>query len=336
MSVDAASWPDWNDASDPYPDEPRTADWYFQVCDLPPAKPVRWIAEGLVPSSDLTLLVASPKVGKSTFARYLAACVASGRRCLNRSVEQRPVLYIAAEDQQDPVTLHFERLGAAGPDVPLYLTPRRSAKGLTAEKLGDAIRIEGFGLVVVDTLQTVFPLSDGNDYGKTVADIKRLIDVAAETGCAIIATHHFNKGNGNGGAFIAPSHRIMGSQAIFGTIAQAIYLERNEDRMTMRAEGRYGEVPATTLHYDPATGTFDVGLPVRERVQEEARSLIVGRLDEAGEEGLPKSDLDKGRGSQEALKRMIDAGTAEEYDHKDGKGGRPKKYVRLLPQGGLA
>ncbi len=79
-----------------------------------PEDPAQWLVDGLLPESGFSLLVAKPKVGKTTFARNLALHVAQGQNFLGRKTQQGPVIYLALEEKRAEVRKHFRDMGATG------------------------------------------------------------------------------------------------------------------------------------------------------------------------------------------------------------------------------
>jgi hypothetical protein len=82
-----------------------------------------WVVENLLPSGGDSLLVAKPKVGKSTLARCLALAVARGNEFLGRKTSQGLVMYLALEEKRDEVRRHFEAMGGRDEPDPDFLCP---------------------------------------------------------------------------------------------------------------------------------------------------------------------------------------------------------------------
>src|SRR5207249_2577318 len=127
-----------------------------------PEDAVEWLVDGLLPESGFSLLVAKPKVGKTTLARNLALCVAQGRDFLNRKTQQGPVLYLALEEKRSEVRKHFQDMGAAGSEDIYIYAASAPADGLqqvraAAERLKPA-------LIIIDPLFRLTRVKDSNDY----------------------------------------------------------------------------------------------------------------------------------------------------------------------------
>jgi hypothetical protein len=58
-----------------------------------PEEQLDWLVEDQLPASGFSLLVAKPKVGKTTLARHLSLTVSRGHPFLGRSTQQGPVIY---------------------------------------------------------------------------------------------------------------------------------------------------------------------------------------------------------------------------------------------------
>lgn len=95
-----------------------------------PDEKVAWLVKDLLPAGGASVFVASPKVGKSTITRQVAASVLLGTDFLGRETKQGGVLYVAIQEQRGEVRKHFDLLGvpndgpwgARGEDCP---DPRR-------------------------------------------------------------------------------------------------------------------------------------------------------------------------------------------------------------------
>src|SRR5262249_17978219 len=85
-----------------------------------PDEQVRWLIGGRLLASGDSLLVAKPKVGKSTLARCLAKAVARGEDFLGFRTFQGAVLYLALEEKRSEVQRHFRAMGA-GHDDPVFI-----------------------------------------------------------------------------------------------------------------------------------------------------------------------------------------------------------------------
>jgi KaiC/GvpD/RAD55 family RecA-like ATPase len=86
-----------------------------------PDEPIDWILENRIPAGGIVLLAAPPKAGKSTLARELALCVATGSPFLGWSTTPGRVWYFAFQDKRKEIKRHFRRLGAARSPLELFI-----------------------------------------------------------------------------------------------------------------------------------------------------------------------------------------------------------------------
>jgi hypothetical protein len=169
----------------------------FAVRVLPPVwrmegGEMEWIIEGLLAAGSVTLLSGDSGIGKSTLALQLAGSVACGNPFLERSVKQRPVLYI---DRENPLFVVKERLHRL--HIPetrdlmiwgLWNDPQ--PEGPDAESVVKFC-LEEKPLVIFDAL-IAFHEGDeqsAQDTRKHMAKYRRL----AATGTAVIVLHNTGK-----------------------------------------------------------------------------------------------------------------------------------------------
>jgi RecA-family ATPase len=211
-----------------------------------PDEEIEWIVEGLLPSSGFSLMVAKPKVGKSTLARQLALAVSRGEPFLGRQTVKGAVLYVSLEEKRGEVRKHFRLMGADGTeDLGTYTgsTPKDAHEWITKE-----IERKKPVLVIIDTLFRFVPISDLNDYAKASAALTPLLELARSHAAHLMALHHARKSAGDG------TDATLGSTAIFGTVDTQISLKRTDARRTIDTIQRYGEdLETTVLNFDTET-----------------------------------------------------------------------------------
>lgn len=179
------------------------------LADVTPER-VEWLWEGRLPAGKLTVVDGDPGVGKSTLALGIAATISVGGRWFDGS--QAPlgdVLLLSGEDGlADTVR---PRLDAAGADSTRIhaLTGVRflhedGVRGERDPDLGDisaieaAIRANNVRLVIVDVLMAFLPRGVDSHKDQDVrAVLRRLKDLAEQTGAAVLLLRHLNKGGSN-------------------------------------------------------------------------------------------------------------------------------------------
>ena len=311
-----------------------------RVRDIPATESVGWLCEGILAVGEVTLLASRPKVGKSTLARNLAACVLEGRPFLGRETGRGPVLLANADEARGWVRECFVRLGAAEhPDlyaVDLPLPPGTPA--LTPESLFDTAKDAGARLVVVDTLRRCFHVKDMNDYGQVVDLMGRIQEGAREAECAVLVLHHTTK---RAGEHEDHSIGVMGSQGLFGTASILATLSRDERGAWLQTEGRYGRnLPKTLLEFDEDSMRFRAAgtegeireTERRQRVRETAeRVLEIVR----SSPGISHADLIAETGGStilcvEAIRELLSAGRIA----RDGQGRKGSPFTYRATEAG--
>lgn len=283
---------------------------------------VAWLVEGLLPSEGTSVLIAQPKVGKTTLVYWLARCVALGEPFLGRDVRQGTVVLLLAEGSKP---MHRGGLSRASlpKDAPVHVYADSFGVGLA--KIRDEIKslAPKPSLIVVDTLFKMLRPEDGNDYASMVKAMERMTDLARELCSHVLSTHHSSKSTWEGASVGA---RSLGSTAIYGAVDTTVSLERRGDVRTVSSEQRWGEPLAETdLTFDEGSGAVTLGGTAAERrgdvVAERIRSALAA--EPLTETELKKRVTDNSVGA--VLRRLVDAGEVV----KEGKGakGSPYRYA---------
>lgn len=247
--------------------------------------PRRWVLGRLLIRGHMTVLVAPPGMGKSTFVVNTMLAAASGRDDIlaAEAHERTRVWYYNNEDDREELQ---RRIAAAmqhheiawqdvtGPDGKpmLYLDTGADRSLVIARRTGDGrslrpqdlddiiaeIRRESIGVFVVDPLAETHQ-ADENDNGQMLEVTKLYRRVAHETGCAVLLIHHTRKKPGNssdGHAGNLDSGR--GASSVMGVARVAVTLEGMSDKEAKRLG-----VPDSERHryvrLDQAKGNMSLG-----------------------------------------------------------------------------
>jgi len=217
-----------------------------------PDEELNWIVEGLLPSGGFSIMVAKPKVGKSTLSRQLALNVAQGKEFLGRKTVKGIVLYVALEEKRSEVKKHFESLGATGnEDLYCYIdsAPKEANQWLEKE-----VKNRKPVLVIIDTLFRFAQVSDVSDYAKVTTALSPLLALARDNNTHLMVIHHARKGGGDGG------DSTLGSTAIFGSVDTSIILKKMEGKRTIETQQRYGkDIESTLLVFDEVSKSIELG-----------------------------------------------------------------------------
>jgi RecA-family ATPase len=236
------------------------------------------IIDRLLIRGGLTIAAADPKCGKSMLARNAVMAVLRGGEFLGRKCVPGPVIYYAMEGDQTETLQHLYQLGLAEETEELLgfrggAIPRLRFLDL----LRRDIEAKGAVLAVIDPLGDALLLKDINNYMEVNYAIKPLNDIAAKTGCHILALHHTNK-NGAGG----DPRSFLGSAQLAGATDCNMMLWKNgRGERFIRTEHRYvydTPIMDTSLVFNKDTGVVSLGA---ELTAEEKKAAKAAEREEA-------------------------------------------------------
>lgn len=283
-----------------------------------------WIVEGLLLAIGTSLVAAKPKVGKSSFARNLAAAVSQGKEFLDRPVRKGTVLYLSLEDGEGIVSSSFKSLGWS-PDISFsFETPPRDAM----RELFRLVSETRPGLVIIDTLARFQHLRDFKDYGEVSWVMQMFQRLARECRCHVMLLHHAPK-MGAGGIDAA-----IGSVAFSGGVDTVIELTQHGGQRRVGTRQRFGDdLEPTNLAFDKATKQISLGLPVEVAEEARLRKEIVETLPSSGSGKTEASLNGEVAGDTGAKSKVLRTLVRDGLVRHEGKGrrGDPYRYFRTSP-----
>ncbi len=168
----------------------------FSIDDIPSVwqceASTKWLIDGLIAETAVTLLSGDSGIGKSTFVLALGGAVAHGLPFLGRESVQRSVLYVDRENPLAVVRERIERLGIA--ETPalkiwgLWVNP--TPDGPTAANILQFARAHR-PLIIFDSLVGFHPGSE-QDASETRRHMQAYISLAA-AGASVVVLHHTGK-----------------------------------------------------------------------------------------------------------------------------------------------
>jgi len=223
-----------------------------QLLDLPEPEH-RFLLGDILPAAGSSLLIAKPKVGKSTLAQQLAVSVARGGEFFGKSVRQGTVLYHAFEEQNTEVARAF-RAALVERGLPGYFH-----FGDMPEDRWEALKaaVVDFRptLVIVDTLAYWMAIKDFNDYAQVGEALKPLHRFARTYDTHVMAVHHMGK----------TGESPLGSTALSANVDTIMTLNETEQGRILETKQRYGDpLPKTLLTFDKATRTLSLAGTVQD------------------------------------------------------------------------
>jgi hypothetical protein len=200
-----------------------------------PPEIVDWVVSDRIPAGSVNLLVAKPKVGKTTAARHLAVAVATESMWLGSQCAFGLVWYLAFEGRKEDHLAHFRQFDLEPADaarLQCYFTAPTPA--FMKELLARA-KLERPALIIVDTLQRLIRVKSMEDYAQVTLAFNPLIAIARETGAALLLLHHAGKA-----ADREALDSVLGSTAIAGSVDNTIVLAKRGGFRTVSTTQRVG------------------------------------------------------------------------------------------------
>lgn len=292
-----------------------------------PEEEINWIVENLLPSGGFSIVVAKPKIGKSTFARQVALNVARGEDCIGRKTIKGCVLYISLEEKRSEVKNHFKLMGATGvEDLGVYVgdVPEEAHKWLERE-----VERKRPVLVIVDTLFRFAHVNDVNDYTSILSALNPLLTLARNKSAHLMCIHHARKAGGDG------ADTTLGSTAIFGSVDTAIVLKKSDGKRTIETQQRYGtDLEPTVMIFDVDSKTISLGGSKEEedtkKIATEILEFLKMNKDPVGEPVIEEEVEGRTTLKRKALRMLVITG--EVMRSGSGKRGDPFMYsCSLVP-----
>ncbi len=280
-----------------------------------------WLWEGILPSGGLSLLVAKPKVGKTTFAFNLALAVASGEPFLDKATKQALVVFLALEEKRSEIRKKLKARGEIPERLHFHFG---SAPEKAIQEVKALIQQTKTGLLVVDVLQKLCRVKDLNDYAQVTNTLEPLMATAREENCHILLTHHAGKADRQDG------DDILGSTALLGGVDTSIHIKKRDKRRSFFTIQRYGEnIPETVIELKADGNLEAVGsrqeVEVEETIPNVREALENGPMTEKEiwDRVEKKHDL-----VAKALRLLVERGEVSRTG--SGKRGDPYRYEKIL------
>ena len=231
-----------------------------------------WLVRGYVAHEALTLLSGWPKVGKSTLLFALVAALQEGSLFLGLEAKQSGVL-ILTEERRGTLASKVQRWNLNGSVH--SLRRQQALEKSWAAVVHEAIvycHRKGLGVLVVDTFSEWARIGNENEAGEILAAIGAL-QVAADTGLAVVVVSHQRKAPGRFG------EAVRGSNALTGAVDIVLELERSlsfrdANTRVLRAVSRYDETPDDLVIALTPEGYEVRGDSETAKAEEEAEAIL--------------------------------------------------------------
>ncbi len=223
------------------------------------SKQQSWLVENLIPSGQLTALVAPSDVGKSIFCRQLAvASVLNEDSFLGHKLnsEGRQVIYVSTEDMNHDWKEKMGKypLNQAQSDLVfdkmLLITNFGGTHGDLYKLIENEIKNNPTALVVFDVFTDIYT-SDLNSSVEIRKFLKPFKNLAALYNTAMLFVHHVSKKGESTGQH--GKQNVLGSQAIEASMRSVLELRKDasnvEERILKITKGNYVSERIKKLNY---------------------------------------------------------------------------------------
>lgn len=195
---------------------------------------VRWLWYPYIPFGKITILQGDPGDGKSKLMLSLSALLSRGAPLpfASQGGEPMTIIYQTTEDDADDTVV--PRFNAAGGNGANLVFIKEDKKKLTFGDQRIRVAIVQFNakLLILDPMSSYIGTDCSmNNANETRAEFNHLIEVAKETGCAVLIIAHMNKRqDGN------PLYRLNGSIDIAGAARSVLAVTKtgNKERPAER------------------------------------------------------------------------------------------------------
>lgn len=288
-----------------------------------PPENFNWIWQERLISIGTSIVVSKPKIGKTTFARNLAAAISMGQDFLGLKTKKSVVVYIAAEENRE----QFKKsLSHFDPETiqDLYIHTGHTPPNLI-ECLEQYMEEMKPSLIILDTMIRAINVADTNSYAEMTKALAPFQEFATKYQCHVMFIHHAGKmerEHGDG---------VLGSTAIFGSVDSLIMLEKRKDHIYLKTIQRYGQsLEPHVLYYNKETRSHSIGESSNEiqNATHEEKVLTFLRSVTAATEGEIHKNVEGHKSIVGATIRRL---VSERKLTREGNGKRNDPYLYSLP-----
>ena len=187
----------------------------------------KYIVDNIIARKSITLIVASPKKGKTALGLNLGICINEGIDFLENKVRKTNVVYYCNELSGKLIQERIKRL-----DIPCSNT-MKFYEGTSYVDFGEFERIIksdvelGYEVFVVDTFSKIKydRKYNANDYNDTYEVMAKYYELIEKYGCIFIMMYHTKKDS----SIKSVSEKVIGSQVLSGSVDTIIAINKSSE-----------------------------------------------------------------------------------------------------------
>ena len=187
----------------------------------------KYIVDNIIARKSITLIVASPKKGKTALGLNLGICINEGIDFLENKVRKTNVVYYCNELSGKLIQERIKRL-----DIPCSNTMKfyEGTSYVDFDEFEKIIKSDvelGYGVFVVDTFSKIKydRKYNANDYNDTYEVMAKYYELIEKYGCTFIMMYHTKKDS----SIKSVSEKVIGSQALSGSVDTIIAINKSSE-----------------------------------------------------------------------------------------------------------
>ena len=184
----------------------------------------KFIVDRLIAEKSITLIVSSPKKGKTQLGLNLSLCISDGIKFIGREVNKTKVVYYCNELSGRIVQERIKSM-----DLPCNVELRfyEGNSYITFEEFENIVKEnseDGYKLFILDTFSKIRydRVYNANDYNDTYDMMGKYYKLIEKYGCTLIMMYHTKKDN----SVKSTSEKVIGSQALAGSVDTIIAIDK--------------------------------------------------------------------------------------------------------------
>ena len=187
----------------------------------------KYIVDNIIARKSITLIVASPKKGKTALGLNLGICINEGIDFLENKVRKTNVVYYCNELSGKLIQERIKRL-----DIPCSNTMKfyEGTSYVDFDEFERIIKSDvelGYEVFVVDTFSKIKydRKYNANDYNDTYEVMSKYYELIEKYGCTFIMMYHTKKDS----SIKSVSEKVIGSQALSGSVDTIIAINKSSE-----------------------------------------------------------------------------------------------------------
>lgn len=187
----------------------------------------KYIVYNIIARKSITLIVASPKKGKTALGLNLGICINEGFDFLENKVRKTNVVYYCNELSGKLIQERIKRL-----DIPCSNTMKfyEGTSYVDFDEFERIIKSDvelGYEVFVVDTFSKIKydRKYNANDYNDTYEVMAKYYELIEKYGCTFIMMYHTKKDS----SIKSVSEKVIGSQALSGSVDTIIAINKSSE-----------------------------------------------------------------------------------------------------------